>query len=294
MRLNGVATAVAVAIWGAGAGGCHSKVPNDNQTQNVRGYVHSSAKSKCPLGSDPKTIKEGSLTKLVGSDGVIATNTVTGAVRAILNSDSSAEEKPAYSTKADVHNARVLKYFTEAGLPRDQIGMTQVLTLMAAEGPKGKAVQNEHGKFVAYTTVLTRQVDGVPVPDSFAAARFNRDDEATMEWVYWPPIPKKVVDDAKVLQAATADGEKHRLLLAKLPEALRRAAHQVTIRHSDFADESGFHAFAALDVHVTAANNGGLRGGTRSFDVNGRELVHPNRRVADSARLTNSAKPAKP
>jgi hypothetical protein len=288
-RESTVRAVVVLVMVGASAGGGACRRPGGDRG-DVPGYLHPATKSRFHLGGGIKNVKEGSLTKIVGDEGVIATNTVTGAVRAILNSDSPADERPAYSTKAEAHNARVLKYFTEAGLPRDQIGMTQVLTLMAADGSSEKPSEGVRGKFVAYTTVITRQIDGVPVPDSFAAARFNQDDEATMEWVYWPKIPRKALEDAKALQVVVADRDKHDGLLARLPGTLRSAPHQVTIRHSDFADESGYRAFASLDVQVSAAQNGGLRGGTRSFDPEGKELQHPNRRLAESARLPNSPK----
>ncbi|HYV47972.1 MAG TPA: hypothetical protein VFA20_24095 [Myxococcaceae bacterium] len=77
----------------------------------------------------------------------------------------------------------------------------------------------------------------------------------------------------------------------RLPAALREAPSEVTIRHSDFDDESGFRAFGSLDVHEDAASRGGLRGGTRHFDASGRELVHPNRRAEAHAMMRDTPRP---
>jgi hypothetical protein len=52
----------------------------------------------------------------------------------------------------------------------------------------------------------------------------------------------------------------------------------VAIRHTDFADESGFQAFGSFDVQLSREANRGYRGGTYNFDINGREIIHPNRR----------------
>jgi hypothetical protein len=105
--------------------------------------------------------------KVVGADGVIAQNTVTGAVRAILNSTSPVSARPPYSVTAAPHNARVLEYFTSCGLPVDQVGMVQALTLMNSDSSTPSNTDVEP-RFVAYTTLITRQVNGIPIPDSFA------------------------------------------------------------------------------------------------------------------------------
>jgi len=256
----------------------------------VQGYVHSSGCSKFNIGVAARSALEGSFNKVIGAEGVLATNEVTGAVRGILNGGAAAERRPALSKSADVHNARVLKYFTECGLPVDQIGQAQVLTLMAGDGPTSAQVDAIRPTFVAYTTVITRQIDGIPVPDSFAAARFNADDQPTMEWVYWPAIPKQVVSDAKTMQAALADPAQRALILANLPAAAWTAQQEIAIRHSDFADESPFRAFGSLDVHIKRDANGGLRGRTRNIDIRGQELIHPNRRPAEAATMQDTAK----
>ena len=256
----------------------------------VQGYVHSPACSRFHVGLAARSAPEGSFSMVIGAEGVLATNEVTGAVRGILNGGAVAERRPALSKSADVHNARVLKYFTECGLPVDQIGQAQVLTLMAADGPTSAQADANRPTFVAYTTVITRQINGIPVPDSFAAARFNVDDEPTMEWVYWPAIPKQVVRDARTMQLALADPGQRAVILANLPASARTAQQEIAIRHSDFADEAPFRAFGSLDVHIKRDANGGLRGQTLNVDVCGQELIHPNRRPAAAAAMQDTAR----
>src|SRR3954469_21681182 len=57
----------------------------------VLGYMHSSTCSKFPVGSVPRSTVEGHLNKIIGTEGVLATNDVTGAVRGILNGDAAAD-----------------------------------------------------------------------------------------------------------------------------------------------------------------------------------------------------------
>lgn len=145
--------------------------------------------------------------------------------------------------------------------------------------------------FDGYTTVVTRQIEGIAVPDSFAAARFNEDDDVIEEWVYWPPLPRAAIDDAKTLAALQVEPSSRSTFRDKLPPFARSGnAGEPTIRHSDFADECSFVAFGSYDVQVSRSQNGGFRGGTHNFDVNGREVLHPNRRPnlrhADSLKIS--------
>lgn len=238
---------------------------------DAAGFVHVIALSLFHLTAQ-NSVQEGSVAKVLGSDGVFATNKVTGASRALRNADSPVLTRPPLTQSAAAHNARVLAYFKAAGLPQDQIRDAHVLTHMMSGGPASerKAVPT----FLGYTTVITRQIEGLPVPDSFAAARFNADDEVVEEWVYWPTIPASAIAEGKAI-AALAGGAAG---TSRLPARFRGAPATATIRHTDFADESGFRAFGSLDVQYGKDVNGGYRGGTRNFDINGKEIIHPNRR----------------
>ncbi|HEX3851481.1 MAG TPA: hypothetical protein VHW01_10975, partial [Polyangiaceae bacterium] len=129
-----------------------------------------------------------------------------------------------------------------------------------------------------------------PVPDSFATARFNANDEVTTEWVYWPPISRSTVDDAHAIQKQLSDPAGRQTFMAHLPPSLQTRPGEITIRHSDFDDDSGFVAFASYDVHYDRGDEGAGRAGTRHFLINGTEVSHPNRRrsnVPDTPRDAN-------
>jgi len=106
--------------------------------------------------------------------------------------------------------------------------------------------------------------------------------------VNWPSLPKRAVDEAQRLRASVADEAGRKAMVDRLPAELRAAPSEVTIRHSDFDDESGFRAFGSLDVHEDAASRGGLRGGTRHFDGFAKEMIHPNRRAEAHAALRDT------
>jgi hypothetical protein len=239
---------------------------------DAAGFVHVFANSRFHLTSQ-NARQESSVAKVVGDDGVFATNKVTGASRALRNADSPVLKRPPLTQSADAHNARVLAYFKAAGLPQDQIREAHVLTHMISSGPSSEP--HVTPTFAGYATVITRQINGIPVPDSFAAARFNADDEVVEEWVYWPTIPSRAIADASAIATALVGGSG---LRSRLPARFRTAPAIAAIRHTDFADESGFQAFGSLDVRYEKDVNGGYRGGTRNFDINGSEVIHPNRR----------------
>lgn len=256
-----------------------------------RGYVHAARCSRFLLGPGAQSKRELGLDKLVGPEGVFATNPVTGASRAILNATSPALRKGPFTADKAAYEAHVMAYFQACGLPQDQIGLVRTLTMMEADGDASQTVRDVKPKLAGYTTVITRAIDGIPVPDSFAAARIDEDDEVVMEWVYWPSLPQRAVDEAQRLRASVADEAGRRAMADRLPAELRASPSEVTIRHSDFDDESGFRAFGSLDVHAGKETRGGLRGGTLHFDASGRELIHPNRRAEAHAALRDTPRP---
>ena len=179
-----------------------------------------------------------------------------------------------------------------AGLPRDQIGEPHILTMMTASGPTTEPEENMKRELVGYTTVLSRRIEGVLVPDSFALARFNANDEVTTEWVHWPPIPRHVLAEAHALEKALADHQSKAAFMARLPAEAQAAPGEVTIRHSDFDDESNFTSFASYDVHLASGAGHSSRATTRNFRTDGTEFSHPNRRRQSVNKMaTDSPKP---
>jgi hypothetical protein len=216
---------------------------------------------------------------VVGSDGVWAANPITGNVRAILNADSPINQVAPLTMDPDRNNTRVVSYFVEAGLPSDQIASAHVLASMQSSGgPSTNLEDSADPQFLGYTSVLVRAVSGINLPDSFAAARFDADDEVTMEWIYWPPIPTAVIDAARSLRATLDDpNSRGAFLTSTAVVGIDELPGEVTIRHSDFDDEH-FQAFASYDVQVPAGKLGRIRGTTLNFGTDGKAIVHPNRR----------------
>jgi hypothetical protein len=239
------------------------------------GYVHSLAASRFRVGDGPRGLSEAAWFKIVGNEGVFATDPHTGAVRANPNGDAPAVHAPALTTSADVHNARVLAYFRAAGLPMAQVGGAHVTTIMKVEGPAATA-GTQRPTFVAYTTIVERTIDGIRVPDSFAWARFNTRDEVVAEGVYWPTIPAAAIAAARGLRDQLADSTRGGAFRSQLgvPEASAQGG-LVTIRHSGAVSRGAFDAFAAYDVHVPYGDGMNGRGRTVHFDVNGRARALP-------------------
>jgi hypothetical protein len=266
---------------------CGAKVgePNDREVStsltvsvpNVPGYVHQFSKTRFHIGTGTRSVNELGLDKVIGSEGVFAVNPRTGSARAILNGDSLINNVPALTLDAEAHNVRVVRYFAEAGLPADQMGTPQILTSMEGGGPLNVKDLPADAHFVSYTTIIARVIGGIAVPDSFAAASFDRDDEVTTEWIYWPPIPQAAVQEAQSIQAMVG-ASANNAFVALLPAEAQTLPAEVTIRHSDFDDESGFKAFGSYDVHVGPGQLGHGRAATVCFGVDGKEVVHPNRR----------------
>jgi hypothetical protein len=144
---------------------------------------------------------------------------------------------------ADAHATLVRDYFASAGLGAERVARTSVTA-----GSGGSA------------TVLHREVDGVPVPDSFAWARFSADGVVLAEQVWWPPLPSDLptkIDDFRALL--------ERGYRAKLPAPYAQAEGQLTVHH-------GLPLGAAYAVVTWDVSAGGS---TRLFDVSGSEFRRP-------------------
>jgi hypothetical protein len=234
-----------------------------------REYRHTLARSRFDPGAAPTSRSELGLDKLVGANGVFATDPVTGAAWASPNADAPAYKRPPLTTDGDTHNQRVISYFQSAGIPAAEIKNAHVTTLMETGGASNQQIPAP--KLTAYYSILARAVDGISVPDSFAWARFNADDQVVEEGVYWPPIPASVVDAAKKLASTLADPAAGPKLRAALPSAA--APEEVVIRHTNGADHSPFQAVAYYDVPVSLNPGVNGRQHLRHFDIDGKE--HP-------------------
>jgi len=234
----------------------------------VSGYVHRVEMSRFAIGPIIDSREDGITQKLIGKQGVFATNPRTGFVAAIPNATSSLAAKPALMD-ADAHNAAVKSYFVSCGLPERQIGWVNVHGTVHTD-------VDDRSKYVGdgYSTVLSRSIDGIFVPESFAWARLSTDQQVIAESVYWPDVPVRVLNEAKEL--ATVAGTPD--YLTKLGADLASPPGSVAIHHSvGFANSITFTV--TYDVAIR-----GSSGASRHFDGNGLAVTVPS----DIAPVPNS------
>jgi hypothetical protein len=232
-------------------------------TAEGAGFVHIANNSKFRIGANPTPKLEFGMSKLVGSEGVFGTIPETGWVLAIPNGRAPSTLADPLTRSPDLHNQRVRDYFVAAGLPAAQVGAVTAHGSVKGGGTGDPTVQN--GDFAGYTSVITRVVGGVPVPDSFAWARFNVNGDVVEEQVYWPTIPANVVQDAKTLSAIVSDRAQFAVFAKNLPPNMQNG--QVVIRHSPGNDRAAFEAVAAYDMVQL-----GEMGSVHHFDTTGIEF----------------------
>jgi hypothetical protein len=249
----------------------------------VTGFRHTLARSKFkPQGSS--AISDAGFSKVVGATGVFAVDELDGSVLATPNAGAPSTLRPPYPGNSDAHNARVVKYFVDAGLPAYQILDVHANTLMRAGiAGNGSRVKDE---FVAYYSIVRRQISGVRVVESLAWARFNSDDEVVEEQVHWPDIPASVVRDALDLQGIVSDSGKlkalQKTISATRPD-LVDGSGEVGIHHPVASFRRQRPAFVTYDMSGAAS----LRKPTEAhFDKSGVEVRLPH----EEERLPQSSK----
>ncbi|MBK7584481.1 MAG: hypothetical protein IPI67_30290 [Myxococcales bacterium] len=122
-----------------------------------------------------------------------------------------------------------------------------------------------------YSSVLSRSVGGIEVPDSFAFARFNADDEVVFESVYWPAIPAAAVADAVAFQQQLASPTNAAAFRAKLPLNLASQPGTIAIRHTRMTHKGSFVAKVSYDVTTPRPMNR-----VRHFDASATEFELPD------------------
>ncbi len=233
--------------------GCAKKVPQappagDIQADSggVAGYQHGFKRSKFIVGADSRETSEFGFIKVVGSEGTFAIDAANGAVIAIANARSAEQQKGVwYTLGANKHNQQVLDYFVAAGIPQDQIGGVHATTSLYASGGADDS-SSRQPKIAGWQSVLQRVINDVPVVDSLAWARLNDQGRVLAEWVYWPPISARAIEDARQLRASLSRQSERAALLSRLPRDLPPG--KVVIRHSSASSGGPFEVFASYDV----------------------------------------------
>jgi hypothetical protein len=235
----------------------------------INGYQHSSERSRFHLGSHIATRDENGWHRVIGTEGTFATRPRSGCTRAIADADSAALAAPPLTTDAVKHNDFTRAYFVAVGVPAAQIDTVGVYThmLSGAESPTGMRTP---ARFVAYTSAMSRAIDGIPVIGSVAWARFTKNGETVDEGICWPDVPAAVVEEAKVLRDNLSHPVFSASLRSKLPTKNKEG--RVVILHPSGASTEV--PIFQISYDVTERDGRGVPV-ERHFDQNGREFRTP-------------------
>jgi hypothetical protein len=235
------------------------------RAQPTAGYRHQAARSAFPLRGNVVELEESGFRKTIGQDGVFAIDLVNGAAYAVPNANAELARSAPLTRDPAEHNARVREYFRQAGLPDEQIADVHVTTLMRSHGRAGEP--DPEPEFVGFTTVVSRSIDGIPVPESHAWARLNASGQVVSEAVFWPELPKRVVDEAKALSLLVND----RAALDRLRSKVGISDGNVTvgIHHAPAALSRPTEEATAVADFARSTQGTGL---TRHFLASGEEV----------------------
>lgn len=237
-------------------------VESTSEASTAKGYVHSVSSSKFSVGDILEQKNEFGLSKIIGSQGVFGTVIRSGWAIGIPNANSQAKKLGPLTASEEVHNSAARDYFVAAGLPAVQIAYIVAHASMH-QGPALGDLVDEPLVFDGFTSVISRQVDGILVSESFASASFNSNGEVVDESIYWPPIPASIMDTAKGFRAHLASPIGKMAFLALLPSGLTQG--DVMIHHSFGDPWSSDEMAVAYDVIDTS-------GHVHHFDRQGREF----------------------
>jgi hypothetical protein len=233
-------------------------------TEVRAGFVHGLDRSRFRVGSNASELDEFGAHKVVGAEGVFSVRP-TGLVIGLSNADAPTRAKPPLPGGSAAHDALVRSYFIDSGLPADQILDVSPYTVMSKVGRNGPDFFAQATSKLEYQfSVISRQIDGIRVDDSYAWARLDADGAAVLESVYWPEIPAQIVRDAVAFQTRLADDAGKRVFLAKVPRE-----GSLVIHHTPGEWVGAFAATASYDV-------GEEHGKVTHFDMEGRRLELPH------------------
>jgi hypothetical protein len=300
MRSHGNPFHLVILVSIAYAGSASAQAPSPGLIRSddggASGYQHSFERSRFlsrRQDAETRRLDEHGFAKVVGPEGIFAVDQRNGLVVAVQSGSANkgearaddAASKTPYVMDPDKHNEQIIDYFVTAGIPREQVGGVHANTYLSASGST-KDEKPPVMKVDGYASVLERKIEKYAVPDSVAWARMDEQGKSIGEWVYWPPIPAKVLADARRLEELVASGKAE--FLARLPSGLPPG--KVVIRHSaGTAAEGPFEVYASYDVlerkESTLAPRDKSQGDAnvvsvimRHFDVDGAELRLPQER----------------
>jgi hypothetical protein len=218
------------------------------QGEALQGGTYDVAKSRFAWGSVPVQEQDPTFMRWVGVDGVVAIN-ANGAELGILNAGAPEANLPDFSNDVAASQTHVGDYFAS-------------MSVQACQTSSSDVDAGSGGRVIA----LARSIDGIPVAESNAFARFNDANQTTSEGFYWPTIPAETVDAAEALSVRDADPAGLASYQALLP-AEAQGTGRVVIHHTSSSSTAAFRSAATYDVQESGGSLGA--GPTVSFDVQG-------------------------
>jgi hypothetical protein len=215
---------------------------------NYPGYRHEISSSLFRLGttSQKQALSNEDGVRYLGSEGTFV-QWANGHCIALPVAGSTSRSAGPLTNVADEHNARVRAYFESRGVPTAQIAGASVSTDMEeGAGPDGGII---HRKFLGYTTVLRRKIEGVRVDDSFAWAQFDKEGSVTMESVWWPALPHGLADEVAAFRRVLDTADLNAALRAKLPPEISSLPGELNIHHAQ-PHGAAWYAGVTLDFAV--------------------------------------------
>ncbi len=235
----------------------------------IPGYVHTLAKSRFQLGTVVSTEVEGGVRRVVGTDGVFATQLVSQAATAIPSDTVQMSPDFGFPGGADAQNAAVVAYFTGAGLPADQVSGVSADETGYSTMTGGISDPLALGWF----STLQRTYEGTPIEDSTACATLGSDGASLEEQVFWPAIGADVVEQVQAFEAILNDPDRQAAFLATLPGGLQGGS--LVIHHTGWMWQGTFVAVACYRAT--------LGGTTVYFDATGHAVELPDEVSEDGA-----------
>jgi len=268
--------AMGVCLAGCSAQPSEADLTSDSQSLPIVsagagiGYQHVSSRSRFHMGNLVEQKSEFGFAKQVGTEGVFATVPRSGWVLGIPNGDASSKNVGPLTSSPETHNQRVRDYFVGAGLAEGQIANINAHASMRQGGAIGDP-GSDVAVFAGYTSVISRQINGVPVAESFAWASFNANDDVIEESVYWPTIADATIQEAKAFQDFVADAAIGPAFRSALPRGITEG--KIMIHHSPgdpWATDEVVVSYDILEAEV------GGSGQVRHFDRHGKafQLKH--------------------
>jgi hypothetical protein len=212
----------------------------------LTGAVWMLSLSRFAFGSTPTMTTTNGFTQYKGTDGVISIDSF-GDVLGSMNATAPEASRPDFSTDTAVLSTHVADYFRAMGVVDCQVSRAQILA-----GTGGRNVQ------------LERAVSGIPIAESQATARFDDQDQTTLEMMRWPALSATVVQAARAFRDQLAAPGGLDAYRAKLPPEARTTDGIVVIHHSTMPFKGTFHADVTWDTSVN--------GSTEFFDVDGKPV----------------------